>query len=76
MHRASEVLKKDKNAKLTLRRAAEIQELCKKGLEQLPAVRKAPQFSNTQVLMYARTPYVLHVVLGDTSALLTDRTAK
>ena len=50
MCRASERVNTDKNAKLALRRAAEIQEICQKGLEQFPAARKLPQLSRVQVL--------------------------
>ncbi len=50
MCRASELVNTDKNAKLALRRAAEIQEMCQKGLEQFPAARKLPQLSRVQVL--------------------------
>ncbi len=48
--RSSELVSSDKNAKLTLRRAAEIQTICEKGLEQLPPRRKPVQLSRAQVL--------------------------
>ncbi|CAL8468888.1 g8429 [Coccomyxa elongata] len=57
--RASELVNTDKNAKLALRRAAEIQEICQKGLEQFPAARKLPQLSRVQVLWKALAYYGL-----------------
>ncbi|KAK9915479.1 hypothetical protein WJX75_009807 [Coccomyxa subellipsoidea] len=50
---SSELITCDKNAKLTLRRAGEIQTICENGLEQLPPGRKPVQLSRAQVLWKA-----------------------